>query len=84
MAEGLDLKEFLSDPRVIELPRLTWWLILNLFVLSRRPRYSAGLYRKVWTAAGSPLLTISKRLERENRKVSSRARKARNAPHSTA
>jgi ferrochelatase len=55
------LRQFLSDPRVIELPRLQWWLILNLFVLTTRPRASAALYRKVWTAEGSPLLTISRR-----------------------
>jgi ferrochelatase len=51
------LREFLSDPRVIELPRWQWWLILNLFVLPRRPRTSAELYRKVWTPEGSPLAT---------------------------
>jgi len=55
------LREFLSDPRVIELPRLVWWLILRLFVLTLRPRKSAELYRKVWSEAGSPLLTISRR-----------------------
>ncbi len=55
------LREFLSDPRVIELPRLVWQLILNLFVLPTRPRRSAELYRKVWTEEGSPLLVISRR-----------------------
>jgi len=55
------LREFLSDPRVVELPRPLWWLILNLFVLPLRPRRSARLYRKVWTAEGSPLLAISRR-----------------------
>ena len=56
------LREFLSDRRVVETPRLPWWLILNLFVLPLRPRRSAALYRSVWTAEGSPLLTISARL----------------------
>ncbi len=56
------LQQFLSDPRVIELPRLFWWLILHAFVLTRRPRASAELYANVWTAEGSPLLVISRRI----------------------
>src|ERR1700720_4892705 len=55
------LREFLLDPRVIELPRPLWWLVLHLAVLPFRPRKSAALYRKVWTAEGSPLLVISRR-----------------------
>ncbi len=55
------LREFLSDPRVIELPRLFWLAILNGIVLTVRPRRSAALYRKVWTPEGSPLLAISRR-----------------------
>jgi ferrochelatase len=55
------LREFLLDPRVIELPRLLWWLILHLFILTRRPARSAALYRRVWTAEGSPLLSLSRR-----------------------
>ncbi|HEX4953798.1 MAG TPA: ferrochelatase [Thermoanaerobaculia bacterium] len=54
------LAEFLSDPRVIELPRWKWLPILHLFILTTRPKASAALYRKVWTAEGSPLLSISK------------------------
>lgn len=54
------LRQFLSDPRVIELPRLQWQLILNLFVLTRRPKVSAHLYRTVWTEEGSPLLAITR------------------------
>lgn len=50
------LKQFLWDPRVIELSRPMWWLILNLFVLNTRPRRSAKLYAKIWTPEGSPLL----------------------------
>ncbi|MCB1034498.1 MAG: ferrochelatase [Acidobacteria bacterium] len=53
------LREFLSDPRVIELPRFKWWLILNLFILTTRPKASAKLYETVWTQQGSPLLTIT-------------------------
>lgn len=55
------LREFLSDPRVIELPRWKWWPILNLFVLPTRPKRSAEAYRKVWTEEGSPLLAIGRR-----------------------
>ena len=56
------LREFLSDPRVIELPRWQWLPILNLFVLPRRPRESAKLYANVWTQQGSPLLVITRRI----------------------
>ena len=52
------LREFLSDPRVIEIPKWKWWPILNLFVLTFRPKKSAALYKQVWTDAGSPLLRI--------------------------
>ena len=55
------LAEFLSDPRVIETPRLLWWPILHGVILRLRPRRSAKAYQKVWTEAGSPLLAISKR-----------------------
>ncbi len=53
------LKQFLSDPRVVEFPRLAWWLILRLIILNVRPRRSAEAYRKIWTEAGSPLMVIS-------------------------
>ncbi len=49
------LREFLSDPRVVEIPRLVWWLILNGIVLNVRPRRSAEKYAAVWTPEGSPL-----------------------------
>ena len=55
------LREFLSDPRVIELPRALWWPILYGIVLTVRPRRSAALYRKIWTAEGSPLLALTRR-----------------------
>jgi len=55
------LKQFLSDPRVVELARPLWWLVLNLVILNTRPRRSARAYAKVWTAEGSPLLVISRR-----------------------
>jgi ferrochelatase len=50
------LKQFLSDPRVIEIPRLAWWPILNGFILNTRPRKSAEKYAQIWTKEGSPLL----------------------------
>ena len=49
------LRQFLSDPRVVELPRLPWLLLLNCVVLLTRPARSAKAYRSIWTAAGSPL-----------------------------
>jgi ferrochelatase len=49
------LKQFLSDPHVIEYPRLIWWLVLNLVILQIRPSRSAAAYRKIWTEEGSPL-----------------------------
>lgn len=55
------LAQFLSDPRVIELPRLPWWLVLHGFVLRTRPRRSAEAYGKIWTPEGSPLLVIAKK-----------------------
>ncbi|MFC0445051.1 ferrochelatase [Pseudidiomarina halophila] len=50
------LKEFLSDPRVVEVPRVLWWLILNGVILRIRPRRSAAAYKTVWTEQGSPLM----------------------------
>ena len=50
------LKEFLWDPRVVEMARPAWWLLLNLVILPFRPRRSAEAYRKIWTERGSPLL----------------------------
>ncbi|MEX2496521.1 MAG: ferrochelatase [Woeseia sp.] len=50
------LKEFLSDPRVVESPRWLWWLVLNGVILRVRPARSAAAYRKIWTEQGSPLL----------------------------
>lgn len=55
------LAEFLWDPRIVDLPRPLWWLILHGFILRFRPGRSAAAYKKVWTEDGSPLLSISKR-----------------------
>src|SRR4026207_174099 len=46
---------FLSDPRVVEIPRLLWWPILNGIILNTRPKRSAAKYAKIWTRDGSPL-----------------------------
>jgi len=54
------LKQFLSDPRVIEYPRWLWWLILNGVILRIRPSRSAAAYRKIWADEGSPLMIFSK------------------------
>ncbi len=56
------LAEFLWDPRVIEMPRALWWLILNGIILRVRPKRSAHAYQKVWTEQGSPLLIESRGL----------------------
>jgi protoporphyrin/coproporphyrin ferrochelatase len=50
------LREFLSDPRVIDIHPIGRWLLLNLIILPSRPRKSAEAYRKIWTDRGSPLL----------------------------
>lgn len=49
------LREFLSDPLVIDLPAPARWLLLNAVILPFRPRRSAAAYRKIWTPEGSPL-----------------------------
>jgi ferrochelatase len=49
------LEEFLSDPRVVEIPKAIWWLILNGVVLNTRPKKSAAKYATVWLPEGSPL-----------------------------
>ncbi len=53
------LKEFLSDPRVVEIPRLLWLIILHGIILRIRPAKSAKLYQSIWTDAGSPLKVIA-------------------------
>src|SRR5436853_2391141 len=56
------LKEFLSDPRVIEENRLKWWLVLNLIILSVRPRAKGRDYDRIWNRERneSPLRTITR------------------------
>jgi len=49
------LKQFLSDPRVVEIPKLIWWLILNAIILPFRSSQSAHKYASIWSPEGSPL-----------------------------
>ena len=55
------LAQFLWDPRVVEIPRPLWWLILHGVILRTRPAKSAAKYASIWTAQGSPLLRWSQR-----------------------
>lgn len=57
------LAEFLSDPRVIEIPRALWMPILHGVILRVRPARSAAKYRSVWMAQGSPLAVWTRRQE---------------------
>ena len=56
------LGQFLWDPRVVNLPRPVWWIILKCFVLPFRPSKSAKAYRKVWHEKGSPLTYLTRQL----------------------
>ncbi|WP_028772621.1 ferrochelatase [Shewanella waksmanii] len=53
------LAEFLSDPRVVEIPKLLWMLILHGIILRVRPAKSAALYKEIWQQDGSPLMSIT-------------------------
>lgn len=55
------LAEFLSDPRIVAIPRFLWMIILHGIVLRVRPKRSAKAYASIWTDEGSPLLVISKK-----------------------
>jgi ferrochelatase len=67
------LAEFLWDPRVVELPRPIWWLILHGYILRFRPARSARAYAKIWTDDGSPLLLHSQAIvDRVQASLSSR------------
>ena len=56
------LAEFLSDPRVVEIPRLVWWPILHGIILRVRPGRSAAKYASIWMPEGSPLTVWTQRL----------------------
>jgi protoporphyrin/coproporphyrin ferrochelatase len=55
------LAEFLSDPRVVEIPAIAWKPILHGFILRTRPKKSAEAYNQIWTNEGSPLRVIAHR-----------------------
>ncbi len=55
------LKQFLWDPRVVEIPRPLWWLILHGFILPLRPAKSAAKYAQIWMPEGSPLKVHTER-----------------------
>ena len=59
------LKEFLSDPRVVEIPALVWQPILRGIILNTRPKKSAHAYRQVWMEEGSPLAVFTARQARK-------------------
>jgi ferrochelatase len=56
------LREFLSDPRVVDLPRYLWLPLLNLVIIPLRAGRSAAAYREIWWPEGSPLLVLTERL----------------------
>lgn len=56
------LAEFLSDPRVVEIPRLVWLALLHGVVLRRRSPVTARLYSSIWLPEGSPLMVYSRRI----------------------
>ena len=56
------LADFLGDPRVVNIPRPIWWIILNCFVLPFRPSKSAKAYQKIWHEKGSPLAYLTREL----------------------
>ena len=55
------LKQFLSEPRIVEFPRWLWWFILNGIILNVRPAKSAKKYEQIWTTEGSPLRVHTER-----------------------
>lgn len=63
------LREFLSDPRVIEIPKLLWWPILNGPILMARPRKLVPRYKSVWMEGGSPLMVYTQRQTEVLRKL---------------
>ena len=57
------LREFLSDPRVLDMNPVGRWMLLNLIILPFRPKKSAEAYSKIWTDEGSPILVHSREFE---------------------
>ena len=67
------LKEFLSDPRVIEIPKLIWQAILRLIILNLRPQKVAKLYKSIWKKEGGPLLVM---LQKQKKGIQKTLRKS--------
>jgi len=63
------LKEFLSDPRIIDIPAIPRFLLLNLFILPFRPKKVSPKYEKIWQKDGSPLIIHTNKLKEELEKV---------------
>jgi len=63
------LRQFLTDPRVVELPRWLWRVILELAILPRRPKESAAKYSAIWQEGGSPLLNGTAQLAKALQQV---------------
>jgi len=63
------LREFLSDPRVVEIPRLIWLCILHGIILRIRPAKSAKLYESIWQDEGAPLITISQKQQQKIQQI---------------
>ena len=63
------LRAFLSDPRVVEVPRLIWWFLLRLVIIPLRAKRVAHAYREIWWEDGSPLRVISGRQVSDLQKV---------------
>ncbi len=63
------LREFLSDPKVVDISSIARWMLLNFIILPFRPRITAKMYQTIWTEQGSPLLVFSQAFQK---KVASR------------
>jgi ferrochelatase len=59
------LREFLSDPRVVDLPRYLWLPLLNLIIIPLRVGRSTAAYKKIWLPEGSPLLVLTQKLSEQ-------------------
>lgn len=58
------LREFLLDPRVVDLPAIIRWILVNIFIIPFRYKKTTAAYKKIWTASGSPLLVISQQIQK--------------------
>src|SRR5207253_3498771 len=59
------LREFLLDKRVIDLPSVIRWLLVNVLIIPFRYQKTTAAYQQIWTASGSPLLTISRDIQQQ-------------------